>query len=321
MSDELRQVFLKADFMLHGSGPSVVAQNHLQSWRNNTNKPYGIYGVTIQTINDDLHDLLSNSSFVFTRETISLQNLKDAKVTCPNMAFTPDATFALEILDDEKGLTFLRDHELQENEFICIVPRLRYTPYFQFKPNVNWSQEKIDHVNSVNEATKEKDHQKLRTVITHWVHETGKKVLVCPEMTYALDIIPPLVVDPLPDDVKKNVVARNTYWITDEAASVYKRAHTIVSMECHSPIIAAANETPCFYVRQPTDTIKGEMWRDVGLHDWIFEIDDVTGDDIYARLKEVNGNYEKAQQYLQSAIKFVQQRHKDTMDILQKQVV
>ena len=52
------------------------------------------------------------------------------------------------------------------------------------------------------------------------------------------------------------------------------RAHAVISMECHSPIIAAAQRTPFFYLRQPEDTIKGQMYYDIGLSDWVFEIDD-----------------------------------------------
>jgi len=38
-----------------------------------------------------------------------------------------------------------------------------------------------------------------------------------------------------------------------------------VSMECHSPLIALAEGVPSVYLRQPTDTIKGQMYNDLGL--------------------------------------------------------
>ncbi|NJM94242.1 MAG: hypothetical protein HC842_05880 [Cytophagales bacterium] len=98
-------------------------------------------------------------------------------------------------------------------------------------------------------------------------------------MSYQIDIMDELLLDPLPDDVKPSVVKKSEYWITDEAASVYQRAFAIVSMECHSPIIAYANNTPAFYVRQKEDTIKGQMYNDLGLADWVFEIDAVSGED------------------------------------------
>ena len=46
----LTTAFAEHDFFLHGSGPSLVAQQHVQAWRSRTEKPYGIYGVTIDPV-------------------------------------------------------------------------------------------------------------------------------------------------------------------------------------------------------------------------------------------------------------------------------
>ncbi len=40
----------------------------------------------------------------------------------------------------------------------------------------------------------------------------------------------------------------------------------IISCECHSPIIVLVNNTPAFYVRQPTDTCKRQMFQEIGLN-------------------------------------------------------
>jgi hypothetical protein len=53
-----------------------------------------------------------------------------------------------------------------------------------------------------------------------------------------------VLVDPLPEAVKKNVVWRDTYWLPDEAASIYSMAQAVISVECHSPLIALHNGTP-----------------------------------------------------------------------------
>ena len=73
-------------------------------------------------------------------------------------------------------------------------------------------------------------------------------------------------------------------------------------MECHSPIIAAANGTPCFYLRQPEDTIKGQMYYDLGFNDWVFEIDNTTGKQIADRLREVWQDYERAKVKLKTSM-------------------
>jgi polysaccharide pyruvyl transferase WcaK-like protein len=285
------------------------------AWHKQTGKPYGFYGVTIVDFNDDLGKLLSGADYVFCRETHSVALLKEKGISCPVIEFAPDATFGMHVQDEEKALAYLQTHGLGDCEFICTIPRLRYTPYHTIRPT-DWSEERIHMVESVNGETKERDHAKMREVITTWVRDTGKKVLVCPEMAYQVEVGKELVVDPLPDDVKKNVVWRDSYWLTDEAASVYARAHTIISFEMHSPIIAAVVGTPAFYLRQPTDTPKGQMWRDIGLNDWIFEIDEVTGDDIAQELLRVQGNYPAAMAQVEKAMAYVKERQEDTMAVV-----
>lgn len=93
-------------------------------------------------------------------------------------------------------------------------------------------------------------------------------------------LLRPLLFDKLPADVKPHVAVMDRYWLTAEANSVYAQAAAIVSCEQHSPIMGIANGTPAVMVRQPTDTRKGQMWRDVGLDGWLFEIDRTTGEQI-----------------------------------------
>jgi hypothetical protein len=238
--------------------------------------------------------------------------LKKVGISGEHIQFAPDATFFMNIRDDQKGFAFLKAHGLAKKKFICVIPRLRYTPYHQFSPNNNgWSAEKIKQVEETNEKYKEVDHSKLREAMIAWVRETGNNVLICPEMTYEVDIMDELLIQSLPEDVKPFIVKRG-YWLPDEAASIYAQAHTILSFECHSPIIAAANGTPCFYLRQPEDTIKGQMYYDLDFNDWIFEMDLTTGKQITDRLRQVWMDYPKAKEKLQVSMDKVQRIYKNS---------
>ena len=143
-------------------------------------------------------------------------------------------------------------------------------------------------------ASTEKDHAKLRDMIIAYVERHGNKVMACAEMTYQVELAKEVLVDPLPDDMKKNVVWRDTFWLPDEAASIYSKAQAVVSVECHSPLIALHNGTPAFYVRQPTDTCKGQMYRDFGSGDWFFEIDETSGEQLWSRLTAIHRDPAKA---------------------------
>jgi len=284
-NEEVRKAFIEADIMIHGSGPSIVGKTNLEAWVKATGKPFGIFGTTIQAIDKSLEELLKKAQFIYTRETASLKVLEASGIKGDTVFFVPDATFFLSLKNEEKAISFLREKGLEEKKFICVVPRLRRTPYYKVNP-ASYTDEQVKAIDDLNNSKKEEDHSKLREAMITWVRKTGNKVLVCPEMTYQVDIMDELLIDPLPDDVKPLVFKRG-YWFPDEAASVYSRAFAVLSFECHSPIIALRNNTPAFYLRQPEDTIKGQMYYDLGIKEWVFEIEQTSGSDISDRLMEV----------------------------------
>jgi polysaccharide pyruvyl transferase WcaK-like protein len=293
-SQDVKDAFKSCDVMIHGSGPSVVGQHNLEAWVNATGKSFGLFGVTIGQVDDRLKKLLEKASFIYTRETASIKVLKEKGLSGDLISFAPDATFFLNLQDKDKANRFLQSNQLDKGKFICAVPRLRFTPYHKFA-SVNWSAEKIQEVETVNARCKEPDHAKLREAMIRWVRETGNKVLVCPEMTYQTEIMDELLINPLPYDVKPNVVKRG-YWLPDEASSVYAHAFAVLSFECHSPIIASANKVPFFYLRQPEDTIKGQMYYDLGFDEWVFEIEQSTGKKIADGLMQLWHNKLEASQ-------------------------
>lgn len=193
-NNEVYDAFKSSDILIHGSGPSVVGQANLEAWVKHIEKPFGIFGVTIQNIDDSLKKLLSKAAFIYTRETKSMEVLRENGMEGGHIAFAPDATFFMVIRDDEKADAFLSGNKLEHKKFICAIPRLRFTPYYKFRPSrAGWSDERIKMAEETNEKHKETDHAKMREAMIAWVRNTGNKVLVCPEMTYQVDIMDELL--------------------------------------------------------------------------------------------------------------------------------
>lgn len=281
------------EFFLHGSGPGLVGAAEAERARV-AGKPYGFAGITLS--DDEIRtrrELLASARFVFCRDTDSLRALQASGIAGRGVAFGPDATFALDLKNEPAAASLLARYGLEPGRFLCAIPRLRWTPYWEIHPDrVTPNPERI----AVNDEFAERDHAKLREGITAWVRTTGMKVFLVPEMTYAVSRLRPLLFDALPADVKPGVRVLDRYWLTDEAASVYARAAAVASFEQHSPIMAIANGTPAVLLRQPTDTRKGQMWRDIGLDDWIFEIDRTTGAQVAGRLLAIAGDLPKARE-------------------------
>lgn len=318
---ELAKAWAGADLYLSGSGSGFPASDHAVAFAKATGKPVGVFGVstdpisgtargrepeggTLAALRDkalklpsthlpaDLRYIIDRAAFFFCRDSISRDYLKAQQVKTPILEFGPDAQLGMHIRDDAKGYAYLRANGLEDLKFICVVPRLRYTPYYRV--NNRPRQPDDDIKDAINARTTQQDHAKLRDLITAYVKATNNKVLAVPEMTYQIELAKEQLLDPLPPEIRKNVVWRDSFWLPDEAASVYSKAQAVISIECHSPLIAYRSGTPAFYLRQPTDTCKGQMYRDFGAADWFFEIDETSGAQLWSRLEPLVRNPQRA---------------------------
>lgn len=316
-SPALAEAFQECDFLLHGSGPDVVARDHLRAWRAATGKPYGIFGVSIPaaegggaTLDQELKQILDGAAFVFARENVSLEYLRRVGVTT-RIGTAPDAAFSLKLANREAALEFLNRYELAPKQFLAVVPRLRQEP----------SGERLDVETGGADVTQESaaaDHAKLRQVIVRWVRETGYKVALCTEKKHQMDLLYPLLFRALPDDVKSKVVRQPLYWLTDTASSVYRRAAAILTLECHSGIIAAVNDTPGIYVHQPEAGLAGQLWQDAGLGRGYFEVEEATSQEIAGRLLEIHENPNASQVDVHEAVIYARKLQSDAMTVLRQ---
>ncbi|MEN3942868.1 polysaccharide pyruvyl transferase family protein [Prosthecobacter sp. SYSU 5D2] len=280
--EELNQAFEECDFLLHGSGPSLVAQKDVVKWSEATGKPYGVYGITVgapgasatQPDPDSAIaktvDVLSGARFVFFRDTVSMALVKSLGCTSPIMEFGPDGAFATDLRDDEKALAFLNEHGLEEGKFLCCIGRYRITPYWKMKPGYKYDEAK----HARNMEMREHDLGPLRQAIIEVVKQTEMKVLLCPEDSSQMEINKENFYDKLPEDVKAKVVWKSTYWLTGEALSTYVRSAGLFGAEMHSPIMCIGNGIPAIVCRWTEQTSKGLMWRDIGLGEWLFNMDE-----------------------------------------------
>jgi polysaccharide pyruvyl transferase WcaK-like protein len=306
------------DLLLHGSGPSLVASKDVAAFVKHTGKPFGVYGITHGSFQSGTNDkdLLNQAKFVFFRDSPSLQLAQSEGVKVPVMGFAPDGAFACDLRDDEKALAFLRANNLKEGKFLCCIPRLRYTPYWKYR-----NQPVNAERNARNAAMAEHDHAPLRAAITAVVRETELNVLLCPEDMSQMEVGKQWVYDKLPADVKPRVVWRESFWLTDEALSVYVRSAGLFGLEMHSPIMAVGNGIPAIVGRFAEQTSKGFMWRDIGLGDWLFDFDQDADIARYVpAVLALAKNPAAAKAKIVNARKFVRQRQQQTMQVVKNEL-
>lgn len=325
----LRHAFESCDFLLHGSGASIVAERDLVRWFKETGKPYGIYGITFPMKKSSATairtkealarsiEVLDQASFVYFRDSQSLELAKRLGATSPVMEFGPDGAFACDLRERQKAEAFLEANQLEEGKFLCCIPRLRYTPYWTIKQNVKF--DAVKHAR--NEEMKEHDHQPLLDAIIQAVTRTDMKVLICPEDRTQMAVGKEMLYDRLPDSVVDRVVWRPDYWLTGEAISVYVRSAGLFGNEMHSPIMCVGHGVPAIVCRFAEQTSKGFMWEDIGLGDWLFDHDSPTDQArIVSTVLEIATNPEAAKAKASAAKSFVERRQKETMDTLREQL-
>ncbi len=199
-NSDLGEAVQRADFLLHGSGPSLVAAKDVAAWIKHVQKPFGVYGITHGSfLSGDDSNLLGKAEFVYFRDSVSLELAKTQGVKCPVLGFAPDGAFACDLRDDTKADTFLKEHHLEPGKFLCCLSRLRFTPYWAIPgDNRKFDQKRHDR----NEAMKEHDHRPIRDAIVEVVRGTDLKVLLCPEDMTQMAVGRVLLFEKLPDDVK-----------------------------------------------------------------------------------------------------------------------
>jgi hypothetical protein len=310
---ELDDALRWTDFLLHGSGASFVAYKDVQAFVKHIGKPYGVYGITYSGMPQAGVDLLSQAKFVFFRETVSLAKAKEDGVRSPVMEFGPDGAFGTDLRNDAAADAFLKSTGLEPGKFLCCIPRLRYTPYWLIKKGRAKDEAKAAR----NEEMREHDHAPLREAVAAVARQTDHKVLLCPEDMTQMAVAKDNIYDKLPADVRGRVVWREHYWLTDEALSIYLRSSGLFGLEMHSPIMCIGNGVPALVGRFEEQTSKGFMWRDIGLNDWLFDMDQPAQvANLTPTVLSLINNRPQALERVAAARKIVQERQAATMSVL-----
>jgi len=319
---EFQKAFDESDLFLYNSGmhfnqfwpPPIYIIEACTA----TNKPFCLYGQSFDGFapadEAKMSELLSRAAAIYTRDVESFYYLRKIGVTSPSLAFGPDGCFGIDVRDDAKADAYLKAHDLKPKEFITITLRSN-TPKIGAKKSTS-----MNPANPSKEdlAQNELWTKKLREVITDWVRKTKKKVLLAPEVDKEIIHAKTMILDKLPADVKPFVVNRDPFWNVDEAASVYAQAIAVVSMEPHSCIIALAVGTPTMHLASPRHGLKRWMFRDIGLSEWLFDIDADPASQFTAALLKIDAKPALAKSKVNRAMHTVNTRSQEMMGELKE---
>ncbi len=312
-SKEFQDAFDQADIVLYNSGTTLSYGRWEKNWNRTMplamplfmarekGKPFGIYCQSFEKFawpsNELFVPMLSDASFIFARDGNSLEYIKSIGIEPHTIRWGPDATFAFNLHDEKAADAFMKEHDLKPRKFITITIRTGIQGF-------------------LDEEREEMHAAKIRQLIETWVVKTGHDVLICPEVEWEIEPSRKLILERLPQEIRSHVKFKNKFWLPDEAFSVYAKAEAIVSMEQHSIILALAAGTPVILPRFWENGRKAWMLRDLGIEEWLFDIDEDSGEKITAALLDIHDNYDVALDKVKSAMEIVHKGQKETMDIV-----
>ena len=310
-TSELQAAFDACRFFLHNSGMHYnrfwPPPKHLLTSCIKHGKPFGLFGQSFDGFwpkdEKEMVDLLSHAAFIFTRDAESLFYLRNIGVRADVLEFGPDGCFGIDVRDDEKAERYMQKYGLLAKEFLTVTIR---------------THTRGDLIESEDPEGDAERAARLRSVITDWIQTTGKKVLLAPEVEKEILAAERFLYSPLPAEIKKQVVWRDTFWNADEAVSIYANARAMVAMEPHSLIMGLAMGTPIVHYFLPQHGVKGFMFRDIGLPEWLMKIMEEPPEHVSATLRQIDQDYERAQMKVRRAMQYVHQRSAEMMAVLRR---
>jgi polysaccharide pyruvyl transferase WcaK-like protein len=246
----------------------------------NAGKPYGTWAQTFDILDPPagivLRQILSGARFLFTRETLSIDVLKSAGVKGPHIAFAPDIAFQFKQRNEEAASAFLNAENLERGKFL--ISMIHYAVLD--RPGVR--ERGPEYV------------RKMREVLIRWMRQTRLPVLIAPEDDREIELGKKALIDPMPEDVKPLLRLRKTFWLPDEALSVFLASRTMFNMEPHGNIMALANGLPCLHCYDWAFGKKAEMFNDLGIGEWAFPLATTTPAQMSDSLLAIHRDYSAA---------------------------
>jgi polysaccharide pyruvyl transferase WcaK-like protein len=313
---EFQEAFNRADILVLSSGMTMSYGYYGHSWDNymgnvvfltmarNAGKAFGVYGHSFDKMDPPadviIGGLLTAANFVYTRDGESLKLIRSKGVRCPEMAFGPDAAFGFDLRNKKIADGLMRHYQLESGKFLVFIPRLDLKRFDQ------------------REERSQRLAQSQREMVIDWVRHTGEPVMMVAEVEGQIKPARELIYDRLPDDVRKLVRFKPDFWWPDEATSLYLEARALASLEMHSVIMALAAGIPALHPYFTEAGLKQYMMRDIGLEEWMFDIDQHGSRPTSDALREVYRDTAAARGKVSKAMAYVEQRERHMMDFIRQ---
>jgi polysaccharide pyruvyl transferase WcaK-like protein len=255
--------------------------------------PYGVGAQSFESLDWPaslvFQPLFRDARFVYCRDPDSLEYLRQQNLLCPRSGWRPDTTFFFSGFDDAWADQFMKKHGLEKDRFITVTIRS--------------SGQEGPLAGTMTPEREETIMSRIRQFIEQWVQQTGLPVVLAPEVDREIEGARQHIFSKLSPPAQKKCVQLDAFWTPEQAYSLYRRARMVVSMEMHSVIMALSLGTPSLMPQFSENGRKVWMLEELGLRDWIFDIDEPSsGDALLAAALRIHQDPQAARQRVQSQL-------------------
>jgi hypothetical protein len=282
-SDELKEILSSTDLFIYSTGAAQQVD-----WTGDSQKgietrsleyclqhsiPYVIMGIgEIPEDNAPMNRFLkiaNSAEYVFSTSSSIDKKIKEKKLKIQNLKELPNPLFAFDLRNASQSRTLLGNFNLLNNDFLTIDFR-----------SLGLSREQIVEFS-----------KKISALITSWVQETDKQVLILPNHPADIDPTFKNIYQPLAEKIKSKVFFMEDKLRPDIAASIYEKSRVVSGMSLFPACSAIQSGIPVCFLSSASFDTRARTIEDLGLKNAIQELETHNDASLAEILLEINNHY------------------------------
>jgi len=296
-TDELKSILSEADLFFYSPGSSTevdwsgkskdgVETRSLQYCLDN-GISYAILGLgnipDEQESQDRFIRIANGAEFVYSTSSTTDKLLKDKNIKISKIQTTPNPLFGFDLRDVTQSRKLLQGFYLLDKDFLTV----------DFKAHGIPSEKLAEY------------SRKVIELISRWVRETDKNVLILPNNEADVDFTVKSIYNPLPEDIKAKVAISKERLMPDLAASIYEKSRIVCGMSLFPAITSINSGNPVMFLSPINLGARAKTIEDIGMKNSIQDLDSRSEEELAEVLFEIDDKYldsilesDKAREYV-----------------------
>jgi hypothetical protein len=284
-TEELKEAFESSNLFLYAAGvhrkidwtgndPEGTETTSI-SYCRKMNIPYVIYGLgeipETQEVQTAFMNILNGASLSFVTESRSAGQIKDLKLKIENLKSGPSPLFAFDMKNDTGARNYIEDSGIVDHDFIAVNFR-------------NTSHSETDDDSPV---------KKILFILNNWAQSTDHLILLIADSREDIEYMKKIYGD-LPETVKSKTIVFDAVFSPDMISSVLEKSRITIAMSPYPLFSALLTDIPIFHLADWNYNTDGQIFIDLGLKDYVMDINSTPEQDLLKAMVNINDSYVKA---------------------------